>query len=67
MAKDIGGPKIDQGDTPEPPRENRDRDQTGITGTRLEGETPSPGDRDETCAEDGPAAIDLDAAHDRAS
>lgn len=66
MAKDIGGLKIDRGDTPEPPQENRDR--TAITGNAaLAGQTPSPGGSVETPAEDDPAAIDLDSTRDRAS
>jgi hypothetical protein len=68
MAEDEGGPALDEGGAPEPSQENRDRDQTGITGdAAVQGEQPGPGDRDDSSFAEDCDAIDLDSARDRAS
>jgi hypothetical protein len=69
MAEDEGGPTLDRGGAPEPSRENRDRDRTGIAGDAAPaGEKPGDPEGDgEASSTDDCAAIDLDSARDRAS
>lgn len=67
MTSNEGGPAIEKSRASKSTRDDRAPDHAGLAGDALEGEKPSPGDRDEISAADDPAAIDLDSAHDRAS
>jgi hypothetical protein len=70
MTKDEAGQATDRGRFAEPSQGNGDRDRTGTTGdAAMEGGKPSPGGGGpgEASGADGPEAIDLDSARDRAS
>jgi hypothetical protein len=70
MTSNSGDATINQSGASKPTAEERDADREAIAGNAAEhGEKPSPADRKrgETSRAEGGGAVDLDAAHDRAS
>lgn len=70
MTKTSGGRTINQGGASKPTEDERAAEHDGIAGNaRQHGEAPSPGGRarGETSRAESGGAVDVDAAHDRAS